>query len=142
MEAKRPNTPISKLVDVLPHPGYGRTRCWTPDYLQTLSRYKVAICTASIHGYALRKIMEATACGCRVVTNLREHVPLIDANLVRVADDIGFPQLCDLLSSLDASWDANFQEQMAFLARERYEFREQGRLLAREIENVRRFYGA
>ena len=71
---------------VLPHPGYHRRGCATPGFLKLLSRFKVSICTASVFGYALRKLMESTACGCVVITDLPsdEVLPEIDSNLVRV----------------------------------------------------------
>ncbi len=72
-------------VDYVQHPGYHNTGSNTPGYLRQLSGYKVAICTASKFGYALRKIAEATACGCRVITDLPsdEVMPEIDGNLTR-----------------------------------------------------------
>ena len=46
------------IVNYLSHPGYGRSKCFTPEFLKILSIYKVAICTVSIYGYAVRKIVE------------------------------------------------------------------------------------
>lgn len=123
----------------LKHPGYHRKGCDTPEYLRTLNKYKVAICTASIYDYALRKIIEATACGCVVITNLTEKLPEIDENLVRVPSDITIEQLNDILESLYKNYDLDkqksFSKKCAF-----YDFRRQGLKLAEDIEYLRRNY--
>lgn len=91
---------VSRLPDtaVLSHPGYGLKGCRTPQYLLALSRHKVAICTASMYGYALRKIIEATAVGCRVLTDLpvEDVLPEIDGNLVRISIDNSTAEIADI----------------------------------------------
>jgi hypothetical protein len=89
--ASRTTHGYRRVMNVLPHPGYGRTKCYTPEYLQQLSQYRVAICTSSVYGYALRKIVEATACGCVVITDLPVDDPLpgIDGNSSKGAEQRG-----------------------------------------------------
>lgn len=130
------------LTDILPHPGYHRNGCQTSRYLKILSDYRVAICTSSVYGYALRKIVEATACGCLVVTDLPsdEVLPEIDGNLVRVHPSIGEREMARLLISLYESWDADTQQGWAARAKEFYDYREMGRRLADNIEAMRRGY--
>lgn len=126
----------------LPHPGYGRGGCKTPEFLKTLAEYKVAVCTSSVYGYALRKIVEATACGCRVITNLPEDevMPHIDANLVRVSENILPGQMRDLLKRLIDGYDPSFQEAMAGVCKSWYDYRAVGKRLAADIETLRRDY--
>lgn len=130
-------------VDHLAHPGYHRNGTNTPDYLATLSRYKVAICTSSIYGYALRKIIEATACGCIVVTDLPtdEVLPVIDGNLVRVHPRIPMAELADLLRQLYRDYDARKQQDYAAQCMVHYGYRRIGRKLAADIETSRLAYG-
>lgn len=130
-------------VAVLGHPGYGRSKCFTPEYLKTLSKFKVAICTCSVYGYALRKLIEATACGCRVITNLPADEALpggIDENLVRVSNNITMDRLRLLIDHHAERWDPVFQEEMARRAKEFYDFRVAGKRLADDVENLRRNY--
>ena len=129
-------------VDWIPHPGYGRDKCHTPEYLRRLSEYKVAICTSSIYGYALRKIVEATACGCRVITDLPEDevMPEIDGNLVRVDPAIRPREMREIVRKEIADWEPWAQERMASRAKEWYDFREVGQRLTNDIEAMRRGY--
>ncbi len=134
---------LSELnIGRLAHPGYGRQRCFTPDYLRTLSRYKVAICTSSIYGYAIRKIVEATACGCMVVTDLPidDVLPGIDANLVRISTDLPIPEIKVLLERLAKEYEPRRQKQFAEIAMAGYDYRVEGRRLAAAIEKLRREY--
>lgn len=126
----------------LPHPGYGRDGCHTPSFLQTLSRYKVAICTSSSLGYAVRKIIEATACGCRVVTDLPidDILPGIDGNMYRVKPDCPTERIAGYVRDLIDSYDPSLQEMYAAEAKARYDYRVQGRKLAADIEALRRTY--
>lgn len=128
-------------VDYVPHPGYHRDGCATPQYLQTLSRYKVAICTSSMYGYALRKIIEATACGCVVLTDLPtdEVLPEIDGNLVRISME-HLTYLPDILNRLYREYDPDRQRQFAEAARWFYDYRRMGSLLANDIETLRLNY--
>lgn len=129
-------------VDYLKHPGYGNHGTSTNAYLYELSRFKVAICTASKFGYALRKIIEATACGCKVVTDLPvdEVLPDIDGNLVRVEPNIPMHEFHQLVLRLAEDYDADAQEYWAKWAKSRYDYHLEGVRLAGEIEKVRSSY--
>jgi hypothetical protein len=131
-----------KYVDHWPHPGYGRNRCYTPNYLRELSGYKVAICTSSRFGYAVRKIIEATAAGCIVVTDLPsdEVLPEIDGNLVRIDSDSSPGTIDRLVGDLCESWDADRQQEWADRAKRFYDYRELGWKLAADIEALRGSY--
>lgn len=127
---------------VLDHPRYGRNHCFTGSYLSVLSNFKVAICTASRYGYALRKIIEATAVGCRVVTDLPEDdvLPFIDTNLIRVHNDSSPENVlraCKLAADI---WDENAQCEMALTCQAHYSYQNQGRLLSDAIDRMRSTY--
>lgn len=131
-------------TDYLQHPGYRLfPEANTKSYLQVLSRYKAAICTSSIYGYAVRKIIEATACGCRVVTDLPtdDVLPAIDDNLVRVDPDVSTNAIADMLKQLYAGYDPARQEWFAHQAISFYDYRTIGIQLAHNIETARRNYG-
>jgi hypothetical protein len=127
---------------VLPHPGYYRTGCHTPAYLQTLSTFKVAVCTSSMFGYALRKLIEATAAGCRVITDLPadEVLPEIDSNLVRVHPDISIPDMAEVVSREISEYDPARQKHLSDLAVSYYDYKAAGVRLAADIESMRRRY--
>lgn len=131
-------------MDWLKHPGYHRKGCATPEYLRTLSRYKVAICTSSIYGYALRKLIEASACGCVVVTDLPvdEVLPEIDGNLVRVDPGMDVRHMAALLRRLEKAYDPEKQQHYAQLAQDWYDYRIRGVRLAEDIETMRKNYAA
>lgn len=126
-------------VTYLPHPGYGLSTCATPRFLQALSRFKVSICTCSIYGYAVRKIIESVACGCIVVTNLPEDevLPEIDASLVRVSPDISTHEMAELLRRLYADYDPGRQRHFAETATKWYDYRRLCGQLAADIEAFR-----
>lgn len=127
-----------------PHPGYHRRGTETPDFLNLLTKFKVAICTSSIYGYALRKIIEATAAGCRVVTNLPEDevLPEIDGNLLRVDPSISMKDLSDLLEQMQDTYNPGLQQHYAHSAKCFYDYRVQGIKLALDIEQMRKNYNA
>jgi hypothetical protein len=129
-------------TDVLPHPGYHQRGCATPDFLRTLSRYKVAICTASIYGYTLRKFAEATACGCVVITNLPADDPLpeIDGNLIRISSEATVKEVADLVAHHVDRYDLDRQKDFALRAQQRYSYRAETARLAAEIEALRGAY--
>jgi len=130
------------LTDLLPHPGYHRRGCQTKQYLETLNTYSVAICTASIYGYALRKMIEATATGCIVLTNLPtdEVMPHIDGNLVRLREPITVESVSDQIREVYASYDEERQFHYAHLARVEYAYQLVCRRLADDIETMRKSY--
>lgn len=124
------------------HPGYRRDGCHTPEYLKLLSTYRVAVCTSSRWGYAVRKIIEATAAGCIVVTDLPkdEVLPCIDGNLIRVETDINSRELDELVGDLCERYDAGMQQSWSTLAQTWYDFRAVGKRLADDIEKLRVSY--
>jgi hypothetical protein len=126
----------------LRHPGYHRKGCCTPGFLQELGHTKVAICTASIYGYALRKIIEATACGCRVLTDLPEDevLPDIDGNLVRIHRNTGHKDVVKVIQRLLDEYNPERQANYAVMAKEFYDYRPMGVKLANDIESLRRSY--
>lgn len=128
-----------------PHPGYHMRGTATPGFLKQLAGYKVAICTASRYGYALRKLIEATACGCVVITDLPADEVLpggIDENLVRVPSQASVPDVERVIRQAIASYDPERQRHFAELARVRFDYREIGSRLAADIEAMRRGYCA
>jgi hypothetical protein len=128
----------------LNHPGYHRKGCCTPDYMQFLSNFKVAVCTSSRYGYALRKIIEATAAGCQVVTDLPtdEVLPEIDGNLIRVHPDINMNLLRCTLEEAVANYDLERQHDFAFKAQFRYNYVTVSTHLANALEDKRIEYNA
>ncbi len=129
-------------VTFLRHPGYNNRGTSTPGYLEKLSQFKVAICTASKFGYALRKLIEATACGCVVITDLPsdEVLPEIDDNLIRVSPDVKMAELNELIQHHANGWHPSLQEKFAEAAKRRYDWAVEGTRLANEIERTRSGY--
>lgn len=129
-------------IVTMPHPGYHRRGSNTPEYLRTLSEFKVAICTSSMYGYTLRKIIEATAAGCIVITDLPSDdiMPGIDGNLVRVHPDVDMNDLRNLINRCVASWDAYTQESYSHYATYVYDYKMQTAVLAEQIDALRNIY--
>ena len=126
----------------LPHPGYGTCGAATPKFLKTLSGFKAAICTASVYGYSLRKIIEATACGCVVLTDLpfEDRIPEIDGNLVRIPPDVEISEMAETIRRVVGEYDPERQAEFAKLAARRFDYRAECRRLAEEIEKARNEY--
>lgn len=126
----------------LKHPGYHRKGCATPEFLKTLNQFKIAICTASIYDYHLRKMIEATACGCMVVTNLSKDDPFpgIDGNMYRVPSNCSVYQMKTLLEELYHVYDPEKQKHFAKIAIEMYDYKVQGLSLLNKIEDLRKNY--
>lgn len=126
-------------VDVLRHPGYHARGHQTPAFLRELSRYRVAVCTSSIFGYSLRKIIEAVACGCVVITDLPpdDPLPFIDAALLRVPPTISEFDMRDLIRHCIDHWDMDRAQHYAMLTKHHYDWRVQGVRLANRIESLR-----
>jgi hypothetical protein len=125
------------------HPGYHRNGCHTPGYLNYLKKYKVAICTSSIYGYALRKIIESVASGCLVITDLSvdEVMPAFDDVLIRVPSNVSVSELQNLITDGYQQWDAEKQQYYAEQTLKFYDYREVTRRLANDIESLRKSYG-
>lgn len=131
-------------TDYLKHPGYKLNDWIVPKYLDLLSHYKVAICTASRYGYALRKIIEATACGCRVITDLPvdEVLPEIDGNLIRVHPQTPIRFFPEIIQKAIKNYNPSTQQDYAERAQLQYDWRESGRRLAKDIDTLRKNYNA
>ena len=136
-------------LEYLPHPGYHTRGCVTPQFLSKLSSYKVAICTSSQYGYALRKIIEATAAGCIVITDLPvddvlpyidDNLVRIDDNLVRVSSDLSRHCVLDILPELISNYDAEKQSHFSLLACQKYDWRVMANNLVQRIEQLRNSY--
>lgn len=129
-------------VDFLPHPGYHRDGTHTPRFLGTLCSYKLAICTSSVFGYALRKIIEATVCGCHVLTDLPvdEVLPEIDGNLTRIIPTSSVHEVAGHVAHLLHHYSPEKQEYFANAARRLYDYRVVGQRLAQDIERLRHNY--
>lgn len=112
-------------TEYLPHPGYAQAGTHSDSYVRRLSCYRVAICTCSAYKFALRKIFEATAAGCRVITNLPEYdrLPEIDGNLIRVADDVSLAELRAIIDAAYDHWDLDTQRYFADRCVRRYDWR-------------------
>jgi hypothetical protein len=119
-------------IDCVPHPGYGNRGARTPAYCRTIAGYKVAIATASMYGFALRKIIEAVAVGCTVITDLpaADVLPEIDGALVRVKPTIGSPELAGVIVDAVQAWDPLTSAAWAARARAFYDYRAIGRRLS------------
>jgi hypothetical protein len=124
------------------HPGYHRKGTDTPQYLRLLSQHKVAICTSSVYGYAVRKIIEATACGCKVLTDLPidDVLPHIDGNLFRVHPYESTERIITFVDELTRTYDPSLQQHYAELAKQHYDYRVLGSKLADDIEMLRQNY--
>jgi hypothetical protein len=129
-------------TDYLNHPGYHRNGCRTTDYLRVLSHYKVAIATSSIYGYALRKLVESTACGCIVITDLPEEdtLPFIDDNLIRVNPNWSARHIGNIIREAIEKYDPDRQAHFAREAINFYDFRVIGLYTAAKIEALRKTY--
>lgn len=130
------------LTTHLSHPGYHRRGCHTPQYLQILNQHRIAICTCSNYGYALRKLVEATAAGCIVLTNLPidDVMPEIDENLVRIPNNITIPELNNIIRDLYSHYNEERQRDFARRAIFRYSYQVECKRLADTIEDVRSSY--
>ena len=130
-------------IKCLTHPGYNANGSQTDEYLKTLMRYKVAICCSSIMGFLLRKIIEATACGCVVITDLpRADFPEVIAdNLVYVESDTTPARVDALAASLANSWDEEKQKEFAKKAIEFFDYKKLYLQLAFDIDRCKRSYG-
>lgn len=134
--------PKGNTVNYLPHPGYHRKGTATPSFLKTLAGYKVAICTSSMYSYTLRKIIEATACGCIVLTDLAsdEVLPCIDGNLIRVHPNITPKEVGRIIKNAVEKWDSEKQKLYSDIAKEHYSHIAVGKRLAEDIESLRLRY--
>jgi len=119
-------------VDVARHPGYQNRGAHTPAYLQLLAGYRVHVATASVYGFALRKIIESVAVGATPVTNLpaSDVLPEIDGALVRVSPAASVEDVAAAVAAADRAWDPEERAAWATKARARYDWRVEGRRLS------------
>lgn len=133
----------------LRHPGYHARGSHSARFLEQLNGFKVAICTASKFGYSLRKIIEATAVGCVVITDLPpddllpaiDDSPQQDGNLVRISPSAGLLEIHEVIEHCVANYDEERQKWLAEQAMAFYDWRVRGPALAAEIEQMRKGYG-
>lgn len=127
----------------LSHPRYGVNGSCTPQYLKILGLTKVAVCTSSIYSYALRKIIEATACGCMVITDLHEsdELPEIDGNLTRIRSNYTTGTIRRTIRRAINNWNDERQREFASKARF-YDYRNIYWTLCQDIEDMRVSYRA
>jgi hypothetical protein len=135
---------FSKLLPmkVHKHPGYHRNGCVVPEFMRRLNTFKVSICTSSKYGYALRKLIESTACGCRVITDLptNEILPVIEENLIRINSNAGVNEVKRAIESAVETYDYARQKELAIRAIEYYDYRAVCTRLANDIYLARERY--
>jgi hypothetical protein len=127
-------------TDILEHPGYGEVGCRSTEFLNTLSKDKVAICTASTRDFLLRKVVEASACGCAVVTNLsdRDRPVGIENNLIRVSPNAWFDEVARAVRIALDNWDVEKQFNIVEKVKREYDWRIQGQRLSWAIDEFGR----
>lgn len=115
-------------IDVMRHPGYNNRRSSTPSYLRALATYRVHVATASVYGFALRKIIESVAVGATPVTNLPSYdvLPQIDAALVRIPPHASLSEVRDAVDHADRTWNLEERREYARRARVWYDWRAMG----------------
>jgi len=134
----------ARALDIqhLRHPGYKNNVPHTDRFLKSILRYRVSLCTTSIYGYCLRKIIESVACGCTVVTDLPvdDVLPHIDECLVRIHPDLSIKEIRILIRKLGAEYDPEKAEHFSNLAKTYYDYRYLGMKLAKDIDGHRNMY--
>jgi len=115
-------------VDTLKHPGYSDKKTFTPEYLETLSNYKVHVATCSSYNFALRKIIESVACGCTPVTNLPawDVLPEIDGALARINSDATAKDVRSAIDDAANQWRMDERMEWSRKAKAYYDWRESG----------------
>lgn len=123
--------------ETIKHPGYAQLGSTSNSFLSLLSQYRVAICTCSVYGFALRKIFEATAAGCKVITDLpaQDQLPGIEGNLTRVSADIYPHELRELIDHLASDYNPNIQAMYATRAWGLYDYRAECNRVAQDLQN-------
>lgn len=101
-------------ISVVGHPGYHNRGTDTPSYLNMLASYRVHVATASVYGFALRKIIESVALGCTPVTNLPafDKLPGIDDALFRVQPNASVTDVMRAVERANAEWD--YDERLSY----------------------------
>ena len=124
------------------HPGYHRNGCVVPGFLKLLNQFKVSICTSSRYGYSLRKLIESTACGCRVITDLPvdEILPVVEENLIRINPNDNHLSMRKTIEDAVSSYDYEKQRDIAKRAIEHYDYRAVCSRLANDIQAMKENY--
>ena len=101
-----------------------------------MAGYKVSVATASLYGFALRKIIESVAAGCIAVTNLPESdvLPEIDGALWRVSQEAKIGEVEDAVAQAEAAWDLDAAIEWSKRACRFYDWRAVGQRLSDSIE--------
>lgn len=126
-------------VKVQPHPGYHNCGTCTPHFLDALATWKVHLCCASRYDFLLRKIIESVACGCTVITDLKEYVPEIDGALIRVPTDIAPEALKPIIKKAIREWSFDSALEWSAKAKSHYDYHVAG---ARLSDRIDMFYRA
>lgn len=126
----------------LHHPGYHRRGCHTPAYLAEIAKYKVHVCTTSMYGYCLRKIIESVAVGTIPLTDLPtdDILPHIQPALVHFSADNSIAEINDIIANLVSNYNIEERYYYATLAQTYYSHIYQTALLAQNIETLRKNY--
>lgn len=129
-------------VDYIKHPGYHQRGTDTLKYRELLAKYRVSICTSSAYGYLLRKIIESTASGCIVISDLPtdEVVPEIDGNIIRVDPRISAADLRVLIGTLANDYCIKKQTKYAEAAIDYFNHIRITEKLKKDIETMRLNY--
>jgi hypothetical protein len=121
-------------LDIIKHPGYHNNKCYTNEFMQEISKYKVSICCSSIYFFALRKIIESVACGCTVITDLPYKcvIPGIDDYLIR----IDLNSVSDIKKTIKTSidhYDHGAAMEASTICGQMYDYRSVGNVLNENI---------
>lgn len=124
------------------HPGYHRNGSAVPEFLATLNTFKVSICTSSMYGYSLRKLIESTACGCKVITDLPsdEIMPCIEENLIRIDRRQSLVAIRKVIQNAVGDYNYEKQRKIADRAIEHYHYENVCRRLSDDIKKMRETY--
>ena len=130
------NAPLIGVVSRR-HPGYGASKCHTPDYLQMLAGFKTHVATCSSYNFALRKIIESVVVGCTPITNLPswDVLPEIDDALVRIPTNSSVAEVRAAVDKAESQWNLEERMKWAKLAVDYYGYRSCGMRLAKDISN-------
>uniref|UniRef100_A0A6M3IPT5 Glycosyltransferase n=1 Tax=viral metagenome TaxID=1070528 RepID=A0A6M3IPT5_9ZZZZ len=117
------------------HPGFSNHGCATGEYLELLSRHKVHVATASIYGFALRKLIESAAVCCIPVTTLPAYdvLPEIDDILIRAPYTSTIRELRGIIDSAEKRWSLERLQDYANRAIRFYDYRAMGQRLSDDI---------
>lgn len=132
------NNAKSLGVEVLTHIGYGCIGNRNTDYLLKLCQYKVSIACSSRFGFSLRKLTEAAAAGCMVVTDLPKYdsLPWLDDALIRLPQGANLQHLQGAIDEAERTWTPEKAESFRALAMEHYDWQTNGTELSETIIKV------